>query len=409
MEGAAAVDPLSWPRWVGMAFAAATTLCAGLSLGFVSLNAPNLALVALIVASAWIGCLDRLAPRTELLGKAAVVLASVALAGNPGTPVLFVVCIIVGDAAIERPLRQSGALFGLAVVSLLVRAATVGGHFTPLDYLPWPLGFSCSWAGGLFVGTQVKLNAQLRANQADVAARAATDERRRLAREIHDVIAHSMTVTMLHVGGARLALQDQPPGVVDALEALTEAERQGRQSLADIRRTVGLLTTGTPEESQLAAPAPTLADVPALVAGFVDAGLGVTLRSEGDLDAVPPTVGLAAYRVVQESLANAAKHAPGAAVGVDVRVCHGSWPLSSFSVVTGRSGRVDVEVSNSAPTSAAPLVDVPAGGLGVPGMAERIEALGGRLSAGPQGDGWRVCARLPIGADATFPAGAATP
>jgi signal transduction histidine kinase len=259
------------------------------------------------------------------------------------------------------------------------------------------------------VRTQMRLTAELRSKQALVASEAAADERRRLAREIHDVIAHSMTVTMLHVSGARLALQDDPPSVTEALDALGEAERQGRQSLADIRRTVGLLAIDAPGESQLAAPLPAASDIPALVAGFADAGLSVALRSDGDLSTVPPTIGLAAYRVVQESLANAAKHAPGAEVAIDLRVCHGVWPLSSFSAVTGKTGRVDVEVSNAAPTLSAPLMEVPPGGLGVSGMSERVRALGGRLSAGPEGRGWRVCARLPIGTEAAVPTDISAP
>ncbi|HEY2428493.1 MAG TPA: hypothetical protein VGI06_06155, partial [Acidimicrobiales bacterium] len=209
---------------------------------------------------------------------------------------------------------------------------------------------------------------------------------------------------MLHVSGARLALQDDPPGLAEALDALTEAERQGRQSLGDIRRTVGLLADDSPGESQLAEPLPTAADVPALLSGFADAGLSVALAADGDLTTVPGTVGLAVYRVVQESVANAAKHAPGATVAVDLRVCHGSWPLSSLSAVTGKSGRVDVEVRNTACDRSAPVIDVPPGGLGIAGMTERVKSLGGRLSAGPDGDGWRVCARLPIGVDAGLPA-----
>jgi signal transduction histidine kinase len=239
--------------------------------------------------------------------------------------------------------------------------------------------------GGLFFSSQSRLNAELRANQTNVASQAAADERRRLAREIHDVIAHSMTVTMLHVSGARLALQDSPPSVDDAIEALLEAEKQGRQSLADIRRTVGLLTVE--DESQLEAPLPDTADLAGLIKSFADAGQPVTFTVAGDLAAVPASTGLAVFRVVQEGLANAAKHAPGAPVSVDIQVVCGA-PMSG-----GR--RVDVHVTNAEPTEPV-AVAVPGGGRGLPGMIERVEALGGRLTAGPRRGGWEVSARLPL-------------
>jgi signal transduction histidine kinase len=396
------------PGWLPVASASAATLLTALTLPFVGVSIGNLVLMAVIVGLTWLGCVFR--PREHrVFGEVVIVAASLALASNPGSPVLFLVCIICAGATVEHAAREAGAVVGTALLAVLVRAATVGGIFGPLDYFPWPLGFVCSAVGGLFVGAQMRLTAELRSKQTLVASEAAADERRRLAREIHDVIAHSMTVTMLHVSGARLALQDDPPSVTEALDALGEAERQGRQSLADIRRTVGLLAIDAPGESQLAAPLPGASDIPALVAGFADAGLSVALRSDGDLSTVPPTIGLAVYRVVQESLANAAKHAPGAAVTVELRVCHGVWPLSSFSSVTGKTGRVDVEVSNAGPTLSAPLIEVPPGGLGVSGMSERVRALGGRLSAGPEDRGWRVCARLPIGTEAAVPTDISAP
>src|SRR5436853_615896 len=103
------------------------------------------------------------------------------------------------------------------------------------------LGIGIAWAWGYAVRQQYHLIVELKAAQAGLAERAAADERQRIAREIHDVVAHSLAVTMLHLTGARLALQHDP---AEAAEALAEAERLGRQSLADIRRTVGLLADG---------------------------------------------------------------------------------------------------------------------------------------------------------------------
>ena len=203
--------------------------------------------------------------------------------------------------------------------------------------------------------------------------RAAEEERRRLAREVHDLIAHSLAVTMLQMSGARLALA---VGDTDeALAALADAETAGRSAMAEIHRTVGLL--GRDDEGTMGAPTPCAADVPELVEGFRKAGPTSPSTSYGELGAVPMGTGLAAYRVVQESLSNAVKHAPGAPVD-----------LSSAS----SDGEVDVRVVNpivsDAPASAA-------GGTGVRGMAERAELLGGTVAA-CNGDGtWKVDARLP--------------
>jgi signal transduction histidine kinase len=373
-----------WPRWASVAYGVVATVAIVLTVIDVGQGLGQLALAGLIVVVFWTGSLH---PSADLNTARVVVLvgACILLATDPGSEVLFVVCMACAELAIEIPVKKSAPVVGFAVAAVVVRALTVGPRFHPIEYFPWPIAFVGSWVGGLFFSSQSRLNAELRANQTNVASQAAADERRRLAREIHDVIAHSMTVTMLHVSGARLALQDSPPSVDDAIEALLEAEKQGRQSLADIRRTVGLLTVE--DESQLEAPLPDTADLAGLIKSFADAGQPVTFTVAGDLAAVPASTGLAVFRVVQEGLANAAKHAPGAPVSVDIQVVCGA-PMSG-----GR--RVDVHVTNAEPTEPV-AVAVPGGGRGLPGMIERVEALGGRLTAGPRRGGWEVSARLPL-------------
>jgi signal transduction histidine kinase len=241
----------------------------------------------------------------------------------------------------------------------------------------WMAGATMALVGGLLIRQQFRLVEELRAAQAGLAERARTDERNRIARELHDVIAHSLTVSLLHVAAARLAVRYDPAGAVRALE---EAERLGRESLREVRATVGLLRVdGEPAGSAdgLAPPLPGAAELPVLVQGFRSAGADVAFTVSGDPGSLPATIGLTVYRIVQEALTNAAKHASGAAVAVDL-------------AVTGTAVEVTVD-SAGRPGSGT--------GSGVASMRERAEALGGRLSAGPGGRGWLVRASLPVAVD----------
>lgn len=396
----AAVFDSRWQPFVFTAIIAAlaaVTLLSGPFSGWCAAGA------AVAVGTAFIGCLVQ--PRFNAV-TAAIIIVSATVASHAGNSVmLFSVVIMCGGVAVEESFTVASAELGLAMVSIAVGIAVAGGNAAANvgTYLAWPLGYTAAWAGGLFVKSQMQLAASLRSQQEVVASEAALNERRRLAREIHDVIAHSMTVTMLHVSGARLALQDQPADVTAALDALLEAEGQGRRSLADIRRTVGLLADDAREESQLAAPLPAAGDLPLLVQSYVDAGAEVRWHSDGDLGGLSPATGLAVYRVVQEGLANAAKHAPGAPVEVEVRACRFPLGLGGLAArMGGSAGRIEVQVTNGAATR--PAVAVPGGGRGLAGMTERIELLGGRVRTGPHGDGWQVCARLPVSAEGGEPA-----
>ena len=229
---------------------------------------------------------------------------------------------------------------------------------------------------GLLVRRERGLVAELRAAQAGLADRARAEERNRIARELHDVIAHSLTVTLLHVSSARMALRFAPE---EAERALVEAERLGRETLDEVRSTVGLLhSDGAGRTGEgAAAPLPGLAGVPALVDRFRSAGADAALRLDGDPDGVPATVGLAVYRIVQEALTNAAKHAPGAPVTVEVAIA------DDVTVTVGSAGRPGAGRGQGT-------------GLGLDSMRERAESLGGELQAGPDGAGWSVGAVLPL-------------
>ncbi len=254
----------------------------------------------------------------------------------------------------------------------------------------WLPGLAAGAIGGFAGQTQVRLLANERASRTALAEQLAAEQRREVAREVHDVVAHSLAVTMLHLTAARHALEAD--GDVDeAVDSLREAERIGRQAMGDIRRTVGLLDPAGGDTR----PLPGAADLPALVEEFRAAGLDVDARCEGPVGDLPPSVALAVYRVAEEALANVAKHAPGARVTLTVEA--GGDGVALRAVSTPPSvGTVGAAGAGVPPREAG---DAAAGGhgrgRGVRGMRERVELLGGNLEAGPAGAGWEVAARIP--------------
>ncbi len=181
-----------------------------------------------------------------------------------------------------------------------------------MGWLPWIAGVAVSAVAAALIAHEQELVRQLRAAQAGLAERSRAEERNRIARDLHDVIAHSLTVSLLHISGARLALSEAPE---EAERALSEAERLGRQSLDEVRSIVGLMRSGDGARSSLA-PMPGLEALGELVERFRSAGADVTFERSGDLASVPATAGTTLYRIAQEAFTNAAKHAPGCAMSV---------------------------------------------------------------------------------------------
>jgi signal transduction histidine kinase len=249
-------------------------------------------------------------------------------------------------------------------------------------WAPWTAGITVSLFAAGLIQRQMILVEQLRAAQAGLAERSRAEERNRIARELHDVIAHSLTVSLLHVTSARLAVEHDPD---DAARSLAEAERLGRQSLAEVRATIGLLrpaaTPGGSTQGGIAPPVPGLDQVSRLVTQLRETGADIDLSIEGETAGLPATTGSAVYRIVQEALTNAARHAPGQPVTVRVTVA---------------GGQIDVAVD-----SAGPPGQPTRHGLGLISMRERAEMHGGTCTAGPGGAGWLVHATLPSHAAAT--------
>jgi signal transduction histidine kinase len=259
---------------------------------------------------------------------------------------------------------------------LLLGVAATGTPFGDAGVPYFLAGIGVGALTGALLHRQRRLTAELRWTLHRLDQAAAAEERRRIAREVHDVVAHSLTVVLLNLGGARRALASHPDL---AMEALERAEQVGRESLDGIRQVVGLLRAD--DEAATDPPEPTVTDVTAIVAQQREVGADVELAVTGDLGAVESLAGATMARITREALTNAQRHAPGAPVLVEVVVA---------------AGRVTVKVTNG-PALHAPL-DRAGGrqGHGLVGMRERVEALGGSFSAGPSDGGWRVVGQIPL-------------
>ncbi len=221
------------------------------------------------------------------------------------------------------------------------------------------------------------------------ARQAVLDERTRIAREMHDVVAHGMSVMVVQAGAARRVLGTDPER---ATEALATIEATGREALAEMRRMLGVLRQSA-DEAAVLAPQPTLPDLDSLLAHCREAGLSVTFEMEGE----PPELGagreLAVYRVVQEALTNVIRHAGPARCAVTLRFETDHVLIDILD--DGRGAAVSIAGAS------------PPGGHGLVGMRERVELYRGRLTAGPRaGGGFGVHAAIPYsGADLPAPAG----
>ena len=259
--------------------------------------------------------------------------AGVALIGNGHSSAVVWFCTVLLGAWCALVVGTgAGVLYGAACVLLFVGEFL----FTTQDqgWAPWTAAMILIVAVAVLVRHQLVLVEKLRATQADLAERSRAEERNRIARVLHDVIAHSLTVSLLHITSARLAVENEP---AEAAGALAEAERLARQSLTEVRVTMGVLRSGP--GGALAAPMPDVGQLYELVDDLRRAGANASLVVEGDLSGVPATVGATVYRIAQEALTNAAKHAPGDSVSV--RLDAGCYQLELWVESDGapRKGR----------------------------------------------------------------------
>jgi signal transduction histidine kinase len=382
MRAAAVPGDDPWPSWARVAESVFALALAAVALALDPYGATTAGFAALLLAAVapWLLQLTGITLPPLVFALAALVpLAVLNIGGEQlgvslrgdGPQLSFMLLIFAVTCTAARaslPVTGLVTVLGLGIVG--GRALVAPFH----SWIFWAVGLLLSLFAGLAMRAQRLALAELSATQAALANEVASQERQRIAREIHDIVAHTLTVTMLHLTAARMALQR---GGDDASEALAEAERLGRQSLADLRRTVGLLRSG--DDGPVARPLPTVAELEALVAGYAAAGLPVTLTVDGPTQACSFALGLAIYRIVQESLANVVKHTPGARASVTLTVGADAVTLRVHS----EGGRPS---DKPLPTGA---------GSGLIGMRERATLLHGTLHAGPVDGGWLVECVLP--------------
>jgi signal transduction histidine kinase len=236
--------------------------------------------------------------------------------------------------------------------------------------------FGVPWTVGRMVRRRRLRELQLEREKAEAEA-AIVEERSRIARELHDVVAHAISVIVLQARGGRKVLDEEP---AEARQALDAIERTASQALGEMRRLLGLLRES--DEELALAPQPTLARLDDLVTRVREAGLPVELTIEGEPGDLPPGVDLSAYRIVQEALTNALKHAGPATAHVTVRY---------------GDGELDLEVADD---GAGGTSNGGAKGHGLTGIRERVAVFGGDVEAGlrPEG-GYAVRARLPFASE----------
>lgn len=316
------------------------------------------------------------------------------LYGGTGVPFTIFVALLLGGAITWQRTRRGGAV--MAAVGLLVVAPVILLPWRQLDvYSTIQVDFVYSdgpvrlltWGLYAFAAGLVLLGADLARRSAERSASlsvregavtrdaAVLDERARLARDLHDVVAHHVSLIAVRAETAPYAVEDLGAG---GRQVLADIAEDARRALDELRGVLGVLRRASDDPAL--APQPTAADVPALVARAAASGEQVRWTHEPDgLETIPPAIGYAGYRVVQEALTNARRHAPGRPVEVTCRPGgRGMW----LRVVTD-VGR--------------PLGS-PAPGRGLTGARERVEALEGRFAAGPVADSFVVEAEIPAGA-----------
>ncbi|MEU7003890.1 sensor histidine kinase [Nonomuraea sp. NPDC046570] len=338
----------------------------------------------------------------SVAGFLLVALAAMPLLARRRHPVAALAAVLVLDATAALTVPLPSHFGAVLLVALYSVARACPGRVTALAAVatvsltllsqshgripPWQDAVFAPLSTLIVVGAAMAVNRwqqEVAANRRLLADRAVADERRRIARELHDIVAHHITTMQLMAGGARANLAE-PEVVRDALVTL---ESSGRLALREMRQLLDVLRAGDEPEAVPSLPQPGVDDLDRLVAESRLAGLPTEFSVRGPRRPLPPTVSLTVFRIAQEALTNTRKHAGAARASVQL---------------TYHQDRITIEVRDDGggtpPQEGAPAVG--SGGYGLIGMRERVALYGGTLTVGPQADGgFAVVADLPLTTD----------
>jgi signal transduction histidine kinase len=300
------------------------------------------------------------------------------IANNASSP--FAGMLVATYASGAYTSRRDGKIAAVIIAVVLLAMAITNGEDIVGDAIFIGGILYAVWGAATIVRSRQELARTLAARTVELehereenAKLAVAEERARIARELHDVVAHNLSIMVLQAGGERRAIGDERPQTTEALAAIEET---GRTAMAEMRRLLGMLRQS--DDDLALAPQPSLRYLDDLVAQVRDAGMPVELRIEGEPRPLAPGIDLSAYRIVQEALTNALKHAGPARARVTVR--YGANDL-------------DIEIADDGPGAGAAT----SGGHGLVGMRERVALFGGDLAAGRRLDGgYAVRAKLPL-------------
>ncbi|MFF3759267.1 sensor histidine kinase [Streptomyces sp. NPDC002185] len=377
------------------------------------------AVVLLGLSVLWVGTTYPTVDHPVAYGLVAALFSLVVALRRRAPEKMLVLTVVLGVAQLALGLRPFLADFAMLVIIFTVaahdgprwasRLALIGGlSASTLSQLRWPLEtdssgtaqvfftiimtvpFALAWVLGDSLRTRRAYFAQLeeratrlekeREAQAKVAVAA---ERARIARELHDVVAHNVSVMVVQADGAAYVMDSSPDTAKQALETISST---GRQALAEMRRLLGILRTGEHQEAGEYVPQPDVGQIEDLVEQVRGAGLTVDFAIEGSPRPLPSGVELTAYRIVQEALTNSRKHG-GPDVGASVRLVYFDDGLGLLVEDDGRGAPQEMYEDGGADGR----------GHGLIGMRERVGMVGGTLDAGPRpGGGFRISALLPL-------------
>jgi signal transduction histidine kinase len=342
-------------------------------------SAVDLALTMVPVAAWSVWAFSRTVP---LAAVSVLILVPVVVAQRAGElePVMFDACLFAFAAARWSRSLAAAASLGLLAAATPVLVAVIQDPMEVATGI-WIVAILFTWVLGRAVARQERLVVELEGTRRQLARQALFAERRRIARDVHDLVGHGLAAVMLQVTSARHVLRRDADA---AEEALRSAEEVGRRSMQELRRTVTLLRSD--EDADGAGAVPTASDIPALIDEARVGGLSVELQTRGDLARIPPSVGVALYRIAQEALANAARHAPSARTTLGLELA---------------DDRVELLARTRGPVVARSPAEPQRPHYGLLGMQERASALGGEFAAGPTPDGWHVRCQLPVAEEST--------